>query len=161
MPGATAIHLALISRKGEWRFPARRARNRAPRHAMSVTRQKPTVLIVDDDPKIRTMLVEVLSLEGFPTETATNGAEALDRLPRSGPRVVLLDLLMPIMDGRQLMERLQSQPTERGRHRIVLVSANHNLEQHHDLEVDGQLAKPFTVEQLLNTVDAVSAGLQR
>jgi CheY-like chemotaxis protein len=128
---------------------------------MNTARQKPTVLIVDDDPKIRTMLVEVLSLEGFPTETATNGAEALERLPRSGPRVVLLDLLMPVMDGRTTMEALLARPAERSRHRIVLVSANHNLEQHRDLEVDGELAKPFTVEKLLNTVEAVSAGLPR
>ncbi|MGH2516763.1 MAG: response regulator transcription factor, partial [Ktedonobacterales bacterium] len=60
----------------------------------------PTVLIVDDDPAIRKMLVEMLSLEGYATETATNGREALDQLAASGPRVVLLDLLMPEVDGR-------------------------------------------------------------
>jgi CheY-like chemotaxis protein len=128
---------------------------------MNAARQKPTVLIVDDEAHIRNMLIEVLSLEGFPTEAATNGAEALERLSRSGPRVVLLDLLMPVMSGRQMMEALQASPTERSRHRIVLVSAVHNLEKHRDLEVDGALAKPFTVEQLLNTVEAASAELPR
>ena len=56
---------------------------------------QPTILIVDDDPAIRKMMVEVLNLEGYPTETAENGRVALELLAHSGPRVVVLDLLMP------------------------------------------------------------------
>jgi CheY-like chemotaxis protein len=127
---------------------------------MNPPHQKPTVLIVDDDPSIRTMLVEVLSLEGFPTETATNGREALQRLAASaGKRVVLLDLLMPVMDGKAMLEALQATPDERTRLKIILVSALNNLETHRDLVVDGQLAKPFTVDQLLNSVESVAAAL--
>jgi len=120
----------------------------------------PTVLIVDDDPAIRKMLVEVLSLEGYPTETAVNGREALEILAKSGPRVVLLDLLMPEVDGRGVMFALRAQPEERGKHRIILVSAWTNLEQSRDLEADGTLTKPFHVNQLLNVLrstDDVSA----
>ncbi|HEX9057988.1 MAG TPA: response regulator [Ktedonobacterales bacterium] len=127
---------------------------------MNPPHQKPTVLIVDDDPRIRTMLVEVLSLEGFPTETATNGREALQRLAASaGKRVVLLDLLMPVMDGKAMLEALQATPDERTRLKIILVSALNNLETHRDLVVDGQLAKPFTVDQLINSVETVAAAL--
>ena len=120
----------------------------------------PTVLIVDDDPAIRKMLVEVLSLEGYPTETAVNGREALDILAKSGPRLVLLDLLMPEVDGRGVMSALRAQPEEREKHRIILVSAWTYLEQSRDLEADGTLAKPFHVNQLLNVLrsaDDVSA----
>jgi CheY-like chemotaxis protein len=120
----------------------------------------PTVLIVDDDPTIRKMLVEVLSLEGYPTETAVNGREALDILAKSGPRLVLLDLLMPEVDGRGVMSALRGQPQEREKHRIILVSAWANLEQSRDLEADGTLTKPFHVNQLLNVLrsaDDVSA----
>lgn len=124
---------------------------------MNPRQQRPTVLIVDDDPRIRTMLVEVLTLEGFPTETAVDGREALEMLPRSGPRVVLLDLLMPVVDGRQVMESLNSNPVERSRHQIILVSALSTLEAHRDLPVDGRLPKPFSVDQLLNTIDSVAA----
>src|SRR5579863_8638159 len=99
----------------------------------------PTVLIVDDDPSIRKMLVEVLALEGYPTETAVNGQEALETLARSGPRVVLLDLLMPIIDGRGVIMALSAQPEERSKHRIILVSAWANLETARDLETDGTL----------------------
>ena len=118
----------------------------------------PTVLIVDDDPAIRKMLVEVLSLEGYPTETAVNGREALDLLPRGGERVVLLDLMMPVLDGRGMMTELQANPAERGRHKVILVSAISNLEGARDLDPDGVLPKPFTVEQLLNVLETATAS---
>lgn len=116
----------------------------------------PTVLVVDDDPGIRKMLVEVLSLEGYPTETATNGREALDILARSGPRIVLLDLLMPVLDGRGVMDALRATPEERAQHKVILVSAWANLEASRDLEPDGTLPKPFTVNQLLNILEPIS-----
>jgi CheY-like chemotaxis protein len=124
---------------------------------MNPPQQRPTVLIVDDDPGIRKMLVEVLALEGYPTETANNGQEALDLLPRSGPRVVLLDLLMPRVDGADVVAALEQQPSERSRHHIILVSAINNLEleRFRNLRVDGKLPKPFTVDQLLNVIDSV------
>jgi CheY-like chemotaxis protein len=112
----------------------------------------PTVLIVDDDPAIRKMLVEVLSLEGYPTETANNGREALEVLAKSGPRLVLLDLLMPEVDGRGVINQLSEDPQERKKHRIILVSAWANLEAARDLEADGTLTKPFNVSQLLNVI---------
>ena len=114
----------------------------------------PTVLIVDDDPTIRKMLVEVLSLEGYPTETAVNGREALEVLAKSGPRVVLLDLLMPEIDGRGVITSLSARPEEREKHRIILVSAWSHLEAARDLEADGTLVKPFNVTQLLNVLTA-------
>ena len=114
----------------------------------------PTVLIVDDEAPIRKMLVEVLQLEGYPTETASNGREAVDILLRSGPRIVLLDLLMPVLDGRGVMAELAAMPEERAKHRIVLISAWDRLETARDLDVDSTLSKPFTVPQLLNVLDS-------
>lgn len=123
--------------------------------------QTPTVLIVDDDPAIRKMLVEMLSLEGFPTETATNGREALDLLGHGGARVILLDLLMPIIDGRGVMDALRATPSERARHKVVLVSANSNLEGARDLEADGVLPKPFTLSQLMAVLEPLTASVSR
>src|SRR5215831_21358888 len=107
--------------------------------------QPTTVLIVDDEAAIRKMLVEVLSLEGIPTETAVNGREALDMLEKSGPRVVLLDLLMPVIDGRGVIAALRESPSERAKHRIILMSALGTLETARDVDADGRLVKPFTV----------------
>ncbi|HEX6123376.1 MAG TPA: response regulator, partial [Ktedonobacterales bacterium] len=116
----------------------------------------PTIMIVDDDPGIRKMLTETLTLEGYPLETATQGQEALDLLSKANaPRVILLDLLMPVLSGRGFMVALNANPAERARHKIIFVSANHNLEQHRDLNPDETLAKPFTVNQLLNLLDSV------
>jgi|GraSoi_2013_40cm_1033754.scaffolds.fasta_scaffold29568_2 CheY-like chemotaxis protein len=120
--------------------------------------QTPTVLIVDDDPGIRKMLVEVLSLEGYATETAVNGRDALDKLASSGPRIVLLDLLMPEVDGRGVVEELDARPAEREKHRIILVSAWTNLETARDIKADGTLSKPFTVTQLLNVLEGATAS---
>lgn len=119
----------------------------------------PTILIVDDDPAIRKMLVEVLSLEGYPTETVTNGQEALETLAVSAPRVVLLDLLMPVLDGRGVMERLDTNPALRSQHKVILVSAFSHLETARDLVVDGTLAKPFTVNQLLSVLEPLAKSI--
>lgn len=119
----------------------------------------PTILIVDDDPAIRKMLVEVLSLEGYPTETATNGQEALDMLTPSAPRIVLLDLLMPVLDGRGVVTQLEGDPATRARHKVILVSAFSNLETVRDLVVDGTLPKPFTVVQLLSVLEPLAKSI--
>jgi CheY-like chemotaxis protein len=126
---------------------------------MTGKNHKPTILIVDDDPAIRKMLAEVLTLDGYPYETATNGQEALEALGKSGPRVILLDLLMPVLDGRGVMSELRASPEVRARHRVVLVSAIDRLEAARDLEPDSMLAKPFTADQLLNVIETTSAGL--
>lgn len=116
----------------------------------------PTVLIVDDDPAIRKMLVEVLSLEGYPTETAVNGQEALTLLARSAPRLILLDLSMPVLDGRGVMTQIEADPDMRARHKVVLISAWTSLEAASDLAVDGKLVKPFTVGQLLSVLEPLA-----
>ena len=117
----------------------------------------PTILIVDDQADIRKMLVEILSLEGYSTELATNGREAMDRLAVSGPRVVLLDLLMPVLDGWGVMRELEASPLERAKHKIILVSAWSTLEKAQDLNADGMLVKPFQVEQLLAALEPIMA----
>ncbi len=104
------------------------------------------------------MLVEVLSLEGYATETAVNGRDALDKLASSGPRIVLLDLLMPEVDGRGVVEELDAHPAEREKHRIILVSAWTILETARDIKADGTLSKPFTVTQLLNVLEGATAS---
>ena len=57
------------------------------------------ILVVDDDPSILAIVAQVLELEGYPVETAPNGAEALKVLERARPALVLLDMRMPVLDG--------------------------------------------------------------
>lgn len=63
------------------------------------------VLVVDDDPDIRDTLVEALEEEGYSVAAAANGSEALETLRRIAPRLILLDLFMPIMGGQQFRAR--------------------------------------------------------
>jgi CheY-like chemotaxis protein len=69
------------------------------------------VLIVDDEREIRESLEEFFQDEGFAVSTAANGAEALARLREAeAPCVVLLDLLMPVLDGNQVYQAMQQEP---------------------------------------------------
>jgi CheY-like chemotaxis protein len=69
------------------------------------------VLIVEDDADLREMMAQLLSLEGFRTETVANGREALAYLARGDrPDVILLDLMMPVMDGWEFRRRQVGDP---------------------------------------------------
>ena len=57
------------------------------------------VLVVEDDPDVRSALNDLLEAEGYEVETASNGKEALERLAEHRPGLVLLDLMMPVMSG--------------------------------------------------------------
>ena len=63
-------------------------------------------LLVEDDSDLRELLTEMLESAGFSVEGATNGVEALDSLRRRRPTIVILDLMMPVMDGWQLRARM-------------------------------------------------------
>lgn len=117
---------------------------------------KPTVLIVDDEASIRKMLAELLTLEGYIFESASNGSEALALLEHGNPRVVLLDLHMDPVPGWDVMEALQQSGT-RNQHKIIFVSATDRLEKYRYLNPDGELAKPFTAVQLLGLLEKHAA----
>lgn len=116
---------------------------------------KPTVLVVDDEPAIRKMINEVLSLEGYPVVSAAHGREALDALKSGSPRVILLDLQMPVMDGAEFLRELEAQPAERAKYKIILVSAFLGIPKYQNLKAEGRLAKPFTTDQLINILETV------
>jgi two-component system response regulator MprA len=72
-----------------------------------------TVLIVDDDPKLLKMLQRTLIYEGFRVQSAANGNEALAQIQAHRPEVVVLDWLMPGMDGLGVLEHLRAAGGER------------------------------------------------
>jgi two-component system, chemotaxis family, chemotaxis protein CheY len=111
---------------------------------------KPVVLIVDDDPKILDMLTQVLTLEGYPIERAINGHEAIKHLEEaSDRRILLLDLVMPLMDGWGVVRWMIEHPNVKARTKIILMSANERLKQASDIEHDAELPKPFDLDKLL------------
>lgn len=114
----------------------------------------PVILIVDDDGGMQRMLTEIFALEGYRTETASDGREALARLRASGPYIVVLDLMMPYMKGDEVLVALKDLPDVRRQHWIILMSGRPKVyEVAMACGADGFLQKPFSVEELLTAVE--------
>jgi CheY-like chemotaxis protein len=110
------------------------------------------ILVVDDDPIIRDMMMDILSLEGYTPQIARNGREALEKLSSDGGYLVFLDMLMPGVDGREVCLRLAAEPQKRSRHVIIIMSALDNLVEATQLKADAIMPKPFAVEDILRTI---------
>ena len=110
------------------------------------------ILVVDDDPIIRDMMVDILSFENYPIDVARNGQEALDLLRNTEGYLVFLDLMMPVMDGRAVCQQFNADPELRKRHIIVIMSALDNLEQAAALNVDATMPKPFSVDDVMQAI---------
>jgi CheY-like chemotaxis protein len=111
------------------------------------------VLVADDDPIIRDMMKDILDFEGYSISVARNGYEALQLLRGEQDFLVFLDILMPVMSGKELCTALEAEPQLRKRHIIVLMSALDNLEEAVSLDADAILQKPFFVEDVINTLE--------
>jgi CheY-like chemotaxis protein len=113
-----------------------------------------TVLVVDDEPQVVWMLRFSLEAEGYRTVSARDGRSALDELRAHHPQLMLLDIMMPVMDGWSVLEELQALPRHE-RPRVVVVSARASLRDRAkaaELGADAFVAKPFNVDDLLGLV---------
>ena len=108
------------------------------------------VLVVDDEPGIRELVVEVLRDEGYATVAAENGRMALEVLAREGPDLVLMDVMMPGMDGRAAVREMRARP-DLPRPPVILMSAAARPE-HLEPGVAAFLPKPFDLGDLLDLV---------
>lgn len=107
------------------------------------------VLIVDDDPAILNMLDELLQDELYETLLATDGKEALTIARQERPDLILMDLMLPVMDGAEAIRRLKKDPETQTIH-IIAMSAGANLRMHADqLPADSVIGKPFDLNTLL------------
>jgi CheY-like chemotaxis protein len=109
------------------------------------------LLVVDDDRDTRELLREALENEGFTVVVAANGFEAMTKLEERPPRLVLLDLMMPVLDGWQLLERMREHP-ELQRVPVCVLSA---LEQDPPGGVEYVLQKPVPFQAVLGVVARV------
>src|SRR5205085_2500507 len=85
------------------------------------------VLVVDDEPMVRETLGQVLSDEGYVVDLAVDGETALDRVHAARPDAILLDLMMPGMNGRQFLQALRDDPTY-AKVPVLIMTAVHGLE---------------------------------
>src|SRR5437764_8401143 len=84
---------------------------------------KGPILVVDDEPDIVDFLTTVLKDEGYATDVARDGMEALSRLAEMKPALMILDLMMPKMNGFQVLDNLRSSSGNRSRPPIIVLSA--------------------------------------
>lgn len=108
------------------------------------------LLVVDDELSILEALQDVLSLEGYEVRTAYNGVEGLKRLSEARPDLVLLDLMMPVMDGREMMRRMREDPQLEDIP-VVIMSAGRISDDERNAAC-ATLPKPFDLDHLLETV---------
>jgi len=111
------------------------------------------VLVVDDDPDILEAICDILGNEGYRIARARHGLEALERLKEERPAVILLDLMMPVMDGVAFADALREQETE-SPIPIIVISADSSPERAVAVGARGFLAKPFDIDALLAQVAA-------
>lgn len=111
------------------------------------------ILVVDDDPDILEALSEILEAEGFEIRRARNGKEALERLEPDPPQLILLDLMMPVMDGWEFAQRMRQKPAAISSIPLIVLSADRNVgSKALDIGAVGHLAKPFELNDLLEMV---------
>jgi CheY-like chemotaxis protein len=121
----------------------------------------PPVLIVEDDPDSRNMLAALLGLHGYRTVTAANGLEALELARRERPVVILLDLMMPVMDGQTFRREQLSDATLAAIPVVVLSAHAQTAELSRELGVATHLLKPFDLDQLLRAITAAQDAASR
>lgn len=115
------------------------------------------VLVVEDDRDIRELLSEFLALEGYAVATAVNGCDALDTLAALRPDVILLDMLMPEMDGWTFAANYRA--ARPGPHApIVVTAATDAAGRAAQIGAAGHCGKPFDLERLLDVIERVRAG---
>jgi CheY-like chemotaxis protein len=116
------------------------------------------VLVVEDDEALRDTLIETLELAGHPVIAAANGAAALEEVRRRRPALILLDLSMPVMDGRAFITAYRQLT---GPHAPVVVCTAHPdpVGQSVRLEASDYLTKPFVIRDVLAVVGAHTRAL--
>ena len=113
-----------------------------------------SVLVVDDEPQVVWVLQYSLEAEGYTTLSARDGAAALEAVDLFHPRLMLLDIMMPTLDGWSVLEEVGKLPDAK-RPRVVVVSALTSLRDRAraaELAADAFCPKPFNVEDLIGVV---------
>ena len=114
------------------------------------------ILIVDDDPAIRDVVSDILEMSDYCVKTACNGAEALDFMRIDRPAAVLLDLMMPVMDGWEFLREYRGEKPVSRVPVVVMSAAQDASEVAGRLGAQAFLAKPFEIETSLEIVGRVA-----
>jgi len=114
-----------------------------------------TIMVVDDNPDIITIVTTILEGKGFSVFSASSGAELLNMLKGQKPDLIILDIMMPEMDGLEVLSRLKAM-SETATIPVILLTAKVQYEDvlgGYKLGADYYITKPFTSTQLVNGIN--------
>jgi len=116
--------------------------------------KKLRILSADDNPQVRALVKEVLSLEGYLVDSVEDGQEAIDRLRKQSYDLVILDVHMPKLEGPQVLELIRLMPNCKDVGVIMLTSeaVTTTFTHAYELGVVNYIMKPFSAAKLLETV---------
>ena len=123
--------------------------------------QKPTVVCVEDEPEMIDLIKLILTRKGYEVHGANGGMQGLELIREIRPDLVLLDLMMPEMDGWQVYQQLKAEEATKQIPVIVVTAKAQDIDKVLGLQiakVDDYIAKPFSLQELVDRVDAVLAG---
>ena len=124
---------------------------------MAGAASRAVVLVVDDDPDVGALVGDCLEAEQLSVVVVRNGRQALDALPSVRPQVIVLDLMMPEMDGFAFLRQYRKQPEPRAP--VLAMSAfDAYLAASQGEGAQATLAKPFTIDALVGAVESLLAG---
>jgi CheY-like chemotaxis protein len=119
----------------------------------------PHILVVDDDPAIRDVMCDILEMSDYAVRTASNGVEALDEVHRRPPMLVLLDLMMPVMDGWEFLRNCR-RASDCASVPVAIMSAARDAASIADeLGAQAFLPKPFELDDVLTVVNRLASGV--
>lgn len=113
------------------------------------------ILIADDEPEVLEIMAKRISQEGYLVVTAVDGQEAWKKIQSEDPDVILLDLIMPRMNGLEVLRSLRTHPPTPKWQPVIIVSALNELKNIEDglsLEADHYLTKPCKIEDILKGI---------
>jgi len=124
---------------------------------------KSTIMVVDDDPDLVTLLRLMLEQKGFNVMCAYDGLQVFAGLEMQKPDLIILDLMMPYMDGLEVLERLKADQ-ETSSIPVILITAQdefENIMSGYKKGADYHIAKPFTKPQMMTAIDYLLSGDRR
>lgn len=113
-----------------------------------------TILLIEDNPEVLENVAELLELEGYQVDTATDGREGVEVAIRVVPDLIISDIMMPQMDGYEVLKKLSHNPNTSTIPFIFLTAKSEKSERKLglDLGADDYLVKPYQAKQLLKTI---------
>ncbi len=112
------------------------------------------ILIIDDEPQIVRALELLMQREGFEVRSASDGIEALSSIEDAAPDLILLDLMMPRMDGFELCQKIRSNPAWKNMIIVILTAKGRDIEREKGMALgaDHYVTKPFSTREVVQLI---------